>query len=565
MAPTEEKANALLVEAKKLVAEMKAEEALAPAQEALSIFRELSDQAGAAQAIRPLLAAQMARGDLKPDEALKFVKEEAGNVKRSARDGRKAEALVQLAQAEVHLARAEPIKAVQLAREAETYFERNEDWQALAEVLLEVVAPAQLQRCDGKKALAAANMVLEVAQKVKDPEVEARAWGLVSAGRFASGAEDAEEAGKKAVDLFRSLGSKIREASTLLDLARGQLSKQDHQAALNAAKEALAAARSSGSWAQVGMAAEAIVESELQAQNPQAALSQAEELLSLLQQQGVSDRSRQKGTASAMSAVVIGISVMRGIDDGLEAVKKFVEQCRADGNTLGEVRMLHKLATMSPFPDYATNTAQAALAIAQKKGLPFEEKILKKTLTDLYFAQGKIEKAPLRRDALLLLKDLAAELERKDGDKFDDANKNLDQYWSALTQSDVDSAMQKVIAKDATGAMEFLKEHGANVATPGESTSREVATEGLGLKHSLVTGPLDYLYFSFRASGIAYGPRYRCVVMPAASRAEAGKVAGAIQLQDISDDWERELGYNPSILDCSLQSGAATQYLYMNP
>jgi hypothetical protein len=564
MAPTEEKANALVAEAKKLVAEMKAEEALTPAQEALSIFRELSDQAGAAQAIRPLLAAQMARGDLKPDEALKFVKEEAGKVKRSARDGRQAEALVQLAQAEVHLAKAEPIKAAQLASEVEAYFERNEDWQALADVLLEVMAPAQLQRCDGKKALAAANMVLEVAQKVKDPEVEARAWGLVSAGRFASGAEDAEEAGKKALDLFRSLGSKIREAATLLDLARGQLSKQDHQAALNAAKEALAAARSSGSWAQVGMAVEAIVEAELQAQNPQAALSQAEELLSVLQQQGTSDRSRQKGIASAMSAVVIGTSVMRGIDDGLEAVKKFVEKCRADGNTLGEVRMLHKLATMSPFPEYSINTAQAGLAIAQKKGLPFEEKVLKKTLTDLYFAQGKVDKAPLRRDALLLLQDLAAELEKKDSDKFNDANKNMDQYWSALTQSDVDSAMQKVIAKDATGAMAFLKEHGANVATAGES-STEVAVEGLGLKHSLKTGPLDYLYFSFRASGIAYGPRYRCVVLPAADTKDLGSVAGALQLQDISDDWERELGYNPSILDCSLQSGAAMQFISMNP
>lgn len=565
MAPAEEKANELLAEAKKLVAEMKPEEAFAPAQEALNTFRELSDQAGAARAMRPLLAAQMARGDLKPDEALKFVKEEAGKVKRSARDGRLAEALVQLAQAEVHLSKAEPIKAVQLAREAEAFFERTEDWQALADVLLEVVAPAQLQRGDGKKALAAANMVLEVAQKVKDPEVEARAWGLVSTGRFVSGAEDAEEAGKKALDLFRGLGSKIREAATLLELCRGQLSMQDHQAALNAAKEALAVARSSGSWAQVGMAVEAIVEAELQAQNPQAALSQAEELLSVLQQQGISDRSRQRGIASAMSAVVIGTSVMRGIEDGLESVKKFVEKCRADGNTLGEVRMLHKLATMSQFPEYATNTAQAALVIAQKKGLPFEEKVLKKTLTDLYFAQGKVEKAPLRREAMLLLQDLAAELEKKDSDKFDDANKNMDQYWSALTQNDVDAVMQKVISKDPSGALDFLKEHGANVATPDASASREVATEGMGLKHSLKTGPLDYLYFSFRASGIAYGPRYRCVVLPTASVAEPGKVSAAVQLQDISDDWERELGYNPSILDCSLQSGNAVQYLSMNP
>eukprot|EP00440_Ansanella_granifera_P014040 gb/GFBE01015257.1/.p1 GENE.gb/GFBE01015257.1/~~gb/GFBE01015257.1/.p1 ORF type:complete len:567 (+),score=180.20 gb/GFBE01015257.1/:1-1701(+) len=566
MAPSEERARELLSEAKTLVGQLKAAEALGPAREAFTIFSDLSDQCGAAQALRPMLAAQMEAGELKPDEALKFVKEEAGKVKRSARDGRRAEALMQLAQASVHLAKAEPIKAIQMAKEAEVFFQREEDYTALAEVLLEVIAPAHLLRNDGKKAMAAANLVLDVAQKVKDPEAEARAWGLVSAGRFLAKAEDAAEAGRKALELFRGLGSKIREASTLLQLVRGNLGAQDSQAALSAAREALAVARAAGSWAQVGQAVEALVESQLQAGSAQAALSDAEEQLQLLEQ-GTADSSRQKGIASAMSAVVVATAALSGVDAGLEVVKGFVEKLRASGNKRGEVRMLHKLATMSPFPDYALNTAQAGLVMAQKCGYPAEEKALKRTLTELYVAKGKIDKAPNRREALLLLQDLARELEKKDGDRFDDANKNLEGYWNALTQNDVDASMQKVISRDPPTYLAFLKEHGANVAVPGEvaTTSMEGEIPGMGLKGQLKTGPKDYLYVSFRISGISYGPRYRCVQLGCGVGQEPGAAVGVLNLEDISDDWERELQYNPSILDCGLQSGASGQYFQTNP
>jgi len=565
MAPSEERARDLLAEARRSVGQLKASDALEPAKEALQIFRSIDDQAGAAQALRPLLAAQLERADLRPDEALKCVKEEAGKIKRSAKDGRRTEALMQLAQAEVHLAKAEAVKALQMAKEAEIFFQRDEDWPALADVLLEVVAPAQLLRGDGKKALDAANLVLDVAQKVKDPEVEGRALGLLSSSRFASKLEDGPEAAKKALSIFRTLGSRIREAATLLDLARGYLGTQESSAALDAAREAMAAARSAGSWSQVGLATQAVVEAQLQAGNPQAALTEAEEQLTLLSQ-GSPDNCRQKGITSAMSAVVVATSALRGVDEGLEAVKRFVEKLRAGGNTQGEVCMLHKLATMSPFPDYSLNTAQVALAMAQKAGFPHEEKALKKTLTDLYVAQGKIDKAPNRREALLLLQDLGRELEKKDGDKFDDANKNLDGYWNALTQNDIDATMQKIVSRDPPAYLAFLKAHGANSEVPGEKKATEMQGAGLqGKLGQLKTGPLEHLYFGFRASGIAYGPRYRCCVLPTAVGGEVMGTVGVLQLQDLSDDWERELQYNPSILDCSLQAGAATSYYSTNP
>eukprot|EP00435_Cladocopium_sp_Y103_P038890 s519_g10.t1 len=221
--------------------------------------------------------------------------------------------------------------------------------------------------------------------------------------------------------------------------------------------------------------------------------------------------------------------------------------------------MLHKLATMSPFPDYASNTAQAALKMAQQYGFPAEEKALKSTLTALCAAKGKIDKAPNRREALLLLQELSRSLEKKDGEGFDDANQNLAGYWMlgcatftwmALTQSDVDAAMQKVITTNPPVYLEFLREHGANVdGGAAKTVAAPQDIQGLGLKNKLKTGPKPYLYVNFRVGGISYGPRYRCCELPCGIPAEPGGAVGVLSLQDTSDDWERELQYNPSILD----------------
>lgn len=548
-----EEAKELLLEAKRAVGQLKAEDAAAPAEKALQIFQKNSDQVGVAEALRLLLLAQMERGELRSEEALKKVKEEAAKLKRSARDGRRAEAMMQFTQAAVHLAKAEPVKAVQLAADAEIYFQREQDWPALAEVL-EVVAPAHLQRGDGKKAGDAANLILDVAQKMKNSEVEARAWALVSAARFMAKSEDAAEAARKALDLYRQLRHRAGEAQTLIELAKGQLALQDSLSALATAREALKVAKEAGLVSQVGRAVEAIVEAQLQAGHPEKALEEAEEQLK---------PGSNKGTASTMSAIVVATAALRGAGAGLEKVKAFVEQLRSDGNKQGEVQMLHKLATMSPFPDYASNTAQAALKMAQQYGFPAEEKALKSTLTALCVAKGKIDKAPNRREALLLLQELSRTLEKKDGEGFDDANQNLAGYWMALTQSDVDAAMQKVITTNPPVYLEFLREHGANVdcgAPVATVVTAPQDIQGLGLRKQLKTGPKPYLYVNFRVGGISYGPRYRCCELPCGIPAEPGSAVGVLNLQDTSDDWERELQYNPSILDCALQNGAGQMF-----
>eukprot|EP00435_Cladocopium_sp_Y103_P034755 s952_g9.t1 len=362
-------ANELLLEAKRAVGQLKAEDAAAPAEKALQIFRDLSDQVGLAEALRLLLLAQMERGEVRPEDALKKVKEEAAKVKRSARDGRRAEAMMQFTQAAVHLAKAEPVKAVQLAAEAEIYFQREQDWPALAEVL-EVVAPAHLQRGDGKKAGDAANLILDVAQKMKNSEVEARAWALVSVARFMAKTEDAAEAARKALDLYRQLRHRAGEAQTLIELAKGQLGLQDSLSALATAREALKVAKEAGLESQVGRAVEAIVEAQLQAGHADKALEEAEEQLKS------APSGSNKGTASIMSAIVVATAALRGADAGLEKVKAFV-----DGPRLSSAGPdLDQQLVAGSVPRFCNDAAMAFGALGNLRGRWRTKSMLRKVL-----------------------------------------------------------------------------------------------------------------------------------------------------------------------------------------
>lgn len=204
--------------------------------------------------------------------------------------------------------------------------------------------------------------------------------------------------------------------------------------------------------------------------------------------------------------------------------------------------MLHRLSCLSPFPDVAMNTAQAALALAVKIGDAKEEKAIKRSLTDLYVAKGKIDKAPNRKEALALLQDLARELEKKDGDKFKDVSKTMDNYWNALTQTDIEATLHAVISKDPTSYLAFLKVNGASLA-PEESAPT----------FNLRTMPIQWLYYSYRLSGLGYGPRFRCVISTFKDM-NYPQAMGVVELQ-CHDDWERELMFSASMLDDSLQVG----------
>merc|ERR1712218_623348 len=133
-----------------------------------------------------------------------------------------------------------------------------------------------------------------------------------------------------------------------------------------------------------------------------------------------------------MGAVIVAHTACKGADSAVSLVKGFVENRRAAGDSRGEVAMMHRWACMAKYPDVAMSTAQAALELATSIGDAAQEVALKNTITDLWVARGKPEKAPTRKQALRLLRELAGMLEKKDKEKFDDALRRLGPHFKAI-------------------------------------------------------------------------------------------------------------------------------------
>merc|ERR1740138_1384620 len=221
------------------------------------------------------------------------------------------------------------------------------------------------------------------------------------------------------------------------------------------AREALDIAKGAGSPCQIASAVEVLVEARIANDNSQEAVEVATAELKALQQSG-----SPYGVATAMSAAIVAETAFRGVEAGLAKVKEIVEDRRSKGDKKGEIAMLLSWACMAQYPDVAMNTAQVAKKLAQETGDAIAELNINKRITDLWVAKGKPEKAPTRKQALFYLKELAAELEKEDGEKFEDALKKLGPYMSAITEGDLEAILYKVVLKDEALYGEFLEEHG---------------------------------------------------------------------------------------------------------
>eukprot|EP00411_Alexandrium_monilatum_P023308 CAMPEP_0175222314 /NCGR_PEP_ID=MMETSP0093-20121207/20762_1 /TAXON_ID=311494 /ORGANISM="Alexandrium monilatum, Strain CCMP3105" /LENGTH=530 /DNA_ID=CAMNT_0016515901 /DNA_START=57 /DNA_END=1649 /DNA_ORIENTATION=- len=524
-------------EALKLFQADKVAEAITAAKDAVD---KASDGVAAGAALSCLLTMQLSQGEISVDDALERIKSETSKLSKIG--GKMGEAAMLLATAEVYMSAGDSDRALKAGLEAESMFTKEGNDLKAAEAVYSVVVSAYIDNSNEQKALSYANQALSTAQGLGDKKAEAMSWFAVAEARYAAGSlEDSMEACTKMLLLFKDIDDKYKEASTQCLRAQIYLANEDGQAALSSAKDALSAAKDAGSGPQTAAAVELMVEANILLDAPQDGLKEAEKELAALQGKTV-------GLADMMCAVVLATTAVYGANKGFEAVKKFVEECRSSGNAQGEVKMLHRMATLAEYPDVALNTAQAALKLAEKIGDVYQQSKIKSTLTDLWVARGKLDKAPTRKYALALLNDLSRDLQNRDAEKFMETNKKLNKHWNALTQTDMEATLYRVISKDPDSCMSFLKEHGL---VADEKAKKEGPITGHKFRHV----PVANFYMGFRIGGLGYGPRYRvCCSNKALHSQEA---MGVVELQDCSDDWERELGYNPSLLDGCLQTGAA--------
>jgi tetratricopeptide (TPR) repeat protein len=442
-------------------------------------------------------------------------------------------------------------EALRAANQALSIFVKEGKTDSEAELLSKVVTEAYVVRGDGERALTAANQALSICQKSQDTAALGAAWYAVASARFAAGSDDAMEAANKALGFYQDAGNKSKQVSTFIKLATGSLFKEEPMAALGSAQEALTLAKSIGNGALIGEATLVLVEAHLANGTVADGLSVAE-----TEYVGLSKGADKSGLVDTMSAVVLAMTVKNGPDEALVKVKSYVEQMRATGDKKAEAAMLHKLGTMCTSREEAKNSMLVALDLATKVGATKLETEIKTSLTDLYAAMGKVEKAPNRKEALGILAEVGKAFADEDGDKFEEEYKHLTNFWNALTQHDFDKVVNKVVAKDEAKYTNFLKQHGIM-----EQEVKKVSTGEL----QGVSMPVPILYVQFRMGGLGYGPRFRCCrpvgkTLDDPSDQRGHQSWGVVELQDCSDDWERELGYNSSMMDCCLHTANATGY-----
>merc|ERR1712083_935971 len=119
-----------------------------------------------------------------------------------------------------------------------------------------------------------------------------------------------------------------------------------------------------------------------------------------------------------------------------------------------------------------------------------EEAAIKETLTNLWVSKGKVEKAPNRKEALEILKELGKALESKNGDKFDDTAKRLSKYYPALKPRDFQKVVFTIVDKNPSVYKEFLKEHGMDLGDADEKKTHEGAS-------NMCLPPKPVIYFAF--------------------------------------------------------------------
>jgi tetratricopeptide (TPR) repeat protein len=529
-------------------------EAVEYANDALNHYKTSGDAKGKYDSQRLSLVSQVASCSLKPEKALQTAKVELVEAKK---EGKIAEGFMQMAIAELHYYNAEFDKAIKAATDAQGCFEKSDAQAEESEVLCKVKTIALIEQGLASKAVTAANLGLSLAQRTSssNSQGEAGAWLALTKARLADGSADAIEAATKTLGLFQKLGDVSMQSVVLKMLAEGQLVEGDLDQAMTYAKDALEKAKEGGSPELIAEASYTMVDVFVAMSNFSEAASIAASTLANLQR-----RNSMQGVATAMHAVAFAETAHMGSDAGLSKIKEFVLDRRAAGDKKGECYLMHKWATMTQYPDIAMNTAQAAKKLAEEIGHMLLELSIRKSITDLWVAKGKPEKAPTRKQALLGLKEMANYLKMKDGENFDEAYQKFLPFAPAVKQGDYDAILFPVLAEDEAEYTAFLEEHNFFPKKQTAASSQVSKFGGIPMKKACQV-PMAWHYMLFRFGGLGYGPRYRCCMHPFKDLLDAGGAQSIVELQDVHDDWERELAYNPSMLDCGLQTGAAVAYV----
>merc|ERR1711920_860850 len=264
---------------------------------------------------------------------------------------------------------------------------------------------------------------------------------------------------------------------------------------------------------------------------------------------------KKTGDKKALAKVldILGrVQVTRG--DSLQALDLFTELLALQkelGDKKGEATALRLIAEQNlalSRAKAAMKNADDALKMFQDLGSEEGEDDANRAIRRICAARGLPEKAPNRAAAKAALQDLCTAIDNKDQAGWKTAMEQL-QQTGAWTEKDMDEVTKKAL--EDSGSKAFLAEMGFG--------GQKKEATGEAILHEVIK---RMTYIQFRIGGLGYGPRFRC--LQAHSTRTKGlegddllrniKALAILQVSDEAEDWEKELGYQPGILDGMLQS-----------
>lgn len=243
----------------------------------------------------------------------------------------------------------------------------------------------------------------------------------------------------------------------------------------------------------------------------------------------------KEDTAGALATVKEAMDLLKDMGDKTGEARALVTEC--------EVYIL-----MGEWEE-AMQSAQLAAVLAKQAKDKDTEAAAAEYISAINRKDDPVYNRQIREDALQVIEDMVKAVEEKDGALFEKLEHRVDKMagWS---EADLYEAIKDLMQEDREGTTQFLNLH--SFRFKGQSKSGPSGPEQL--RHVEKT----FNYMCFRFGGIAYGPRYRGVQQAFKRTGETGTGAlSCLRAGSMQEDWERQLGYHPAMLDGSLQTGQA--------
>uniref|UniRef100_A0A7S1KZI4 MalT-like TPR region domain-containing protein n=1 Tax=Alexandrium catenella TaxID=2925 RepID=A0A7S1KZI4_ALECA len=386
-----------LIEAEECFFNEDAAGALSKAQDALEVYRKMSNADGVATAARLLVLLAGYRGQV--EETIMFAEKERDQAKAAGSSKGEAKMMLALAEASLGLEDHDAKEVMKMATAAKEIFRSTGDvlmeGRAALAILDMHIRQGGEQKEKGQSMWKTSMEAQELFTQIGNRRGIALSFhGLSGSHAFRGSFDNATRAAKEALNLFKTMELKRLEALELETLASFHMCQAEPEQALPFAERALKAARAAGSATNSAWEVEAtanVIEAHLARGAPASAKKTAEQALERFQAAG-----SQQGEASVLHMFA---RVFSSRDDHTRALTFADEAATVFGKignkkgAAGSLRLAAQIQISRGENDQAIASAQKAVKLAKQLPDSEDHALALRTLMQACLAQGDIEEA----------------------------------------------------------------------------------------------------------------------------------------------------------------------------